>query len=217
MKLESAHENMIKMQVRACNICDDRIIECLHAIPRRGFVPVDYHHLAYGDMEIPIGHGQSMLRPFEETQLLQAVNLQDEDQVLEIGTGTGYMTALLATLSKHVTSVDIFPDFIEHAAAKLNQMDISNAHLFEGDAAQGWDHGGPYDVIVITGSLPKLPDSFRNCLTVGGRLFAIIGKAPAMHATLITREQENVWKTEVLFETVVTELLNATQPSTFSF
>ena len=148
--------------------------------------------------------------------MLQAVQVQEQDKVLEIGTGTGYVTALLASQSRHVITVDIDADMQKQAEEKLSAHQINNVSYEVGDAALGWDTQKPYDVIVITGSLPMLPESFQRNLTVGGRLFAIVGDAPAMEVILITRVNDNEWNHKVLLETDITALQNAPEPERFA-
>lgn len=217
MNLEQARINMLKQQIRARGVLDESILELLKTIPREEFVPAQFRNLAFADVNIPLGHGEAMLTPDEEALMLQALAVEPTDSVLEIGTGSGYTTALLAKLAKHVDSVDIHPDFIEQVQAKLQAFAISNVQLHVGDAAQGRQGQQPYDVIVITGSLPILPKTFKTHLAIKGRLFAIVGQAPAMEAILVTRIGENEWQTRKLFETVVPALHNALQPEPFNF
>jgi len=217
MNIEQARANMITQQLRAWEVSDQLVLDIIASTPRERFVPADYHNFAFADMNIPLAHEQVMLTPKEEARIIQALKIQPSDRVLEVGTGSGYMTALLAKLSQKVLSVDIFPNFILEAQIKLAALDITNVTLQTGDAAQGWSPHESYDVIVITGSLPFLPDSFRSNLSVGGRLFAITGKAPAMEAMLFTHIAHETWTEEKLFETVVPPLLNALTPSGFVF
>ena len=150
-----------------------------------------------------------MFMPMEEARLLEALKIQPSDSILEIGTGSGYMTALLAKLGKFVYSIDIFPDFCVEAQSKLTAHGISNVKIINADATQGWDQQVPYDVIVISGALEVLPENFRKSLKPGGRIFAIVGTSPAMEATVLTFHQKGDWLEDILFETVVPPLLNA--------
>jgi len=217
MNIEQARTNMIKQQLRAWDVLDDHLLEVFRTTPREAFVPPAYKGVAFADMNIPLEHDQIMLIPGEEARLLQAVQIQPTDTVLEIGTGSGYMTALLARLAKLVYSIDIFPDFTAAAQVKLATHNINNVKLLTADASKGWEQQGPYDVIIITGSLPFLPESFRNSLKPNGRLVAILGNAPAMEATLITRNDRAQWSKQKLFETVVPVLINAEPSATFVF
>jgi protein-L-isoaspartate(D-aspartate) O-methyltransferase len=180
-------------------------------------VPGSLRSLAFVDMEIPIGHGEFMMTPKMEARILQELTIQPSDRILEIGTGSGYLTALLATLGQHVTSVDIIPEFTTHARAKLLAHHITNVSLETGDAALDWPSHAAYDVIVLTGSTPVLPQNLLNRLSVQGRLFAITGDAPAMIAQCITRTDSNNWRTRNLFETVIKPLQHAMQPERFVF
>lgn len=217
MNFEQARFNMVEQQVRTWHVLDTRVLEALSAVPREVFVPAECKNLAFADTAIPLGHGQNMMPPREEARLVQALNLKDSDHVLEVGTGSGYVTALLAHFAKHVYSVDIYPDFVTRAGSALRAQGIHNVTLDVGDAATGWDHHGPYDAIAITGSLQTLPDAFKQSLKVGGRLFCVLGDAPAMVATVLTRTGQDTWEEEGLFETVVPRLLNAPQASPFRF
>jgi protein-L-isoaspartate(D-aspartate) O-methyltransferase len=198
-------------------VLDQRVLELIDGLPRDKFVPTAYLKLAYADINVPLEHGQVMMPPKVEARMLQALDIKDSDTILEVGTGSGYVTALLARSGKQVFSVDIYPDFVDSAARKLAEAGISNVTLESGDAVAGWDRHGPYDAIAITGSLPALPDSFPQSLKIGGRLFVITGQAPVMQARLITRTTEQGWTDQVLFETVLPPLVNAPQPQRFVF
>jgi len=217
MNIEQARTNMITQQLRTWEVLDEAVLNAVKTTPREAFVPSAYQKLAFADMNIPLAHNQVMLTPKEEARLLQALNLQTTDTVLEIGTGSGYMTALLARLAKQVYSIDIFPDFTQQAQIKLAAHNINNVSLLTADAARGWEQQSPYDAIIITGALPFLPQNFRNNLKPGGRLVAILGQAPAMEATVIKYNAHSGWSEEKLFETVVPLLLNAEQLPAFTF
>ena len=216
MNLEQARYNMIEQQIRPWDVLNQDVLDLLAQIPREDFVPAKYRNIAFTDVAIPLEHNQSMLPPKIEARLLQAVEIQSKDDVLQVGTGSGYVTALLASMGGHVTSVDIHADLQEQAQQKLTEHNIHNVTMECGDAAQGWNPNRTYDVIVIAGGLPILPESFQRALNKGGRLFAFVGDAPAMEALLITRVGDNEWSHEVLFETEVPELENAPQPERFS-
>jgi protein-L-isoaspartate(D-aspartate) O-methyltransferase len=168
-------------------------------------------------MEIPLGHGEKMLAPKMEARLLQELTLRPIDRVLEIGTGSGYMTALLASLANHVCSVDIIAEFTRNASAKLAASGIANVTLETGDAARGWDRQAHYDAIILTGSVPLLPEAFQNSLRPGGRLIAVVGEPPVMEARLITCVSTGAYRTVGLFETCIAALRNAVRPEKFVF
>ena len=217
MNIEQVRFNMIEQQIRPWDVLNQTVLDLLHTVKREEFVPESYRTLAFVDMEIPLGHGQAMLSPKLEARILQELAVTKSDRILEVGTGSGYLTALLATLGKHVYSVDIVADFKTLASARLHSHGINNVSLEIGDAALGWSAYGKYDVIVITGSTPILPESFIHDLNPGGRLFAITGDAPAMTAKLITCVSTGTYRTITLFETNVPPLKNAKQPERFVF
>lgn len=217
MNMAQARHNMIEQQIRPWDVLDQRVLELIDGLPRDKFVPTAYLKLAYADINIPLNHGQIMMPPKVEARMLQALDIKPSDTILEVGTGSGYVTALLARSGKHVYSVDVYPDFIESAGRKLAELDISNVTLESGDAVNGWDGHAPYDVIAITASLPVLPDSFLQSLKIGGRLFVVTGQEPVMEAYLITRTAEQGWVKQALFETVLPPLVNAPQPQRFIF
>lgn len=217
MNMAQARHNMIEQQIRPWDVLDQRVLELIADLPREGFVPKAYLNLAYADINIPLDHGQVMMAPKVEARMLQALNIQTSDTILEIGCGSGYVTALLARSGKQVHSVDIYPDFVEDARRKLAAHGIDNVILDTGDAAHGWDRHGPYNVIAVTGSVPILPDALRRALKLGGRLFVITGDAPVMVARLITRSTEQEWIEKALFETVLPPLVNAPQTQRFVF
>lgn len=208
---------MVEQQIRTWEVLDPVVLDLLMRVHREDFVPPAHRALAFAEMEIPLGHGEVMLSPKVEARMLQELMIKNTDAVLEVGTGSGYMTALLASLARHVYSVEIVPDFTRTAASRLSAAGISNVTLETGDAARGWDKHGPYDVIVLTGSVPVLPEAFQQSLNVGGRLIAVVGEAPVMQARLITRTQGNACNTVTLFETCIPSLKNALQPQRFAF
>ncbi len=214
--IEQARFNMIEQQIRTCEVLDMRVLELLKHVRREHFVPAGKKDLAFADMEIPLGHGASMWQPKLEARTVQELRLTSKDKVLEIGSGSGYLTALLSALAEHVTSVEIVPELSAMAKQNLAACHRNNVTLEIGDAARGWGKE-TYDVIVLTGSTPVLPAAFRNSLNVGGRLFAIVGDAPVMEATLITRVAPDVFETVNIMETCVAPLRNAEQPGRFVF
>lgn len=215
MNIEQARFNMIEQQIRTWDVLDPNVLDLLARMPREDFVPLPYRNLAFADTHIPLGHGQVMMQPKLEARLIQTLDIKPEDVILEIGTGSGYLTALLASLGRHVFSVDIFGEFTASAQRKLAAHDITNVTLETGDAALGWDKHGPYDVIAISGSLPIYSEKFQQSLSIGGRLFAVFGKPPAMEALLITRRGASRWISDSLFETGLSPLINAPQPPGF--
>ena len=217
MDVERARFNMIEQQIRTWEVLDPRVLDLLSRVRREEFVPAVYRALAFVDMEIPIGHGEKMLQPKLEARMLQELALRPSDRILEVGTGSGYMTALLATLGAHVFSVDVVEEFTRGAAQKLAAHALTNVTLETGDAARGWPKHGPYDAIVLTGSVPMLADAFRASLTPGGRLFAVVGEPPVMEAKLVTTVEAGGWNEMGLFETCIAPLRNAPQPERFVF
>ena len=217
LDFERARFNMVEQQIRPWDVLDQQVLDLLLHVHREDYVPEQYRALAFSDMEIPLGHGEKMLPPKIEARMLQELGLENSDRILEVGTGSGYMTALLASLGNHVYSVDIISEFTQSAAAKLAAHGIINVTLETGDAARGWDKHGPYDVIVLTGSVPVLPETFQKNLKPGGRLLAVVGESPVMEARLITCVSAGVYNSVVLFETCITSLKNALQPERFVF
>lgn len=215
--LTQARHNMIEQQIRPWDVLDQRVLDLIEQLPREDFVPKAYLTLAYADLNVPVGHDQVMMAPKVEARLLQSLAVRPQDAVLEIGTGSGYLTALLARSARHVYSVDIYPDLVEEAGRRLAAHGIDNVTLETGDAANGWNRHGPYDVVAVTGSLPILPEALRQSLKRGGRLFVIAGEPPVMEARLITRTGEQEWTDKGLFETVLPPLVNAPQPRRFTF
>lgn len=212
-----ARFNMVEQQVRPWEVLDQQVLDLLFDIPREDFVPPAYHNLAFADISIPLAHNQIMMPPKLEGRVLQALQIKPADKVLEIGTGSGYLTALLAKLAKRVESVDIYEDFVQAAEQALKAQQISNVCLSVGDAINGWKTDVQYDVIVLTGSVPVLKPHFQNQLKLGGRLFAIVGTDPIMEAQLITRLSDQEWRTDSLFETSFPALVGAPVSQTFIF
>lgn len=221
MNLEQARHNMIEQQIRTWEVLDKDVLQTLVAVRREAFVPPAYQSLAFVDAEIPLPCGQNMLSPKLEARLLQEAKLGQDELVLEIGTGSGYMAALLARHARHVVTVEIEPELKALAEKNLKAYGVGNVTVEAGDGARGWaGHGkqsAPYDVIVLSGSVPVLPDAFLTQLRVGGRILAVIGEAPAMSACRITRTSQDAWDHEKMFETSVAPLRNADRPSAFRF
>lgn len=217
MNFEQARSNMIEQQIKPWNVPNQVVLDLISNIHREDFVPDEYRRLALADVRIPLAHDQVTMTPKVEARILQALEIKLDDKILEIGTGCAYMTALLAKSGHHVHSVDVHPEFTEQAKLKLQQHDIQNVTLECGNAIHGWQQSSPYDVIVLTGSVPILEDHLQQQLKIGGRMFAIVGQSPAMEARLIKRVSENEWYNEILFETDLPELEGATQVETFKF
>lgn len=221
MDFEKARFLMVEQQIRTWEVLDQDVLDLLFAVKREDFVPVAYRSLAFVDMEIPLDHQQTMMTPKLEARILQEVAPKSDERVLEIGSGSGYLTALLAKQAESVISIDIFQDFSLAAAAKLARIGVTNVHLKTGDASESAVNilasHETFDVIVLTGSVPMLPKAYLDMLNLNGRLFAVVGDAPAMKATLFTKTGEPAFTTDDLFETVLMPLVNAKQPSRFEF
>jgi protein-L-isoaspartate(D-aspartate) O-methyltransferase len=222
-----ARFNMIEQQIRTWEVLDPKVLELLNEVPREKFIPVIYQGLAFADIEIPLGSsehsnvpnepGQNMLSPKLEARILQALNLQKSHDVLHIGTGSGYFTALLAMQARHVISLEIDAELSATAAYKLSQNNIHNVTLELADGILGMPSKKPFDIIVYTGSSPVEPTGVRQQLKVGGLMFIVLGQAPVMQATLIQRVSEDAFKQDVLFETSISTLENAPQANVFKF
>ncbi|HCE09700.1 MAG TPA: protein-L-isoaspartate O-methyltransferase [Oxalobacteraceae bacterium] len=221
MNIEQARFNMIEQQIRTWDVLDEDVLDLLMVVKREFFVPAAYKGLAFMDTEIPLPCGENMLTPKLEARILQELAIKKHERVLEIGAGSGYMAALLAYKARHVVTVDIEPELQALAAKNLAGYGVTNVEVALGDGAQGWDgsgvNGAPYDVIVVSGSLPVLPDAFLKQLNVGGRLIVILGEAPVMTAEIITRRSDIVYDTRKVFETCIKPLRNAIVPSHFKF
>lgn len=217
MNLEQARFNMVEQQIRTWEVLDQAILDLLFVVKREEYVPAAHRALAFADLEIPLGEGQKMWPPKLEARALQELKLRPQDKVLEVGTGSGYLTALLAAKAREVISVEILPTLAQQAQSNLAQHRVNNLKLIEGDAARGWAAEAPYDAIVLTGSTPVLPDDLLSQLKVGGRLFAVVGDAPAMSGRLIVHSQSKHYQKQDLFETVIDPLINAVQPERFVF
>lgn len=216
MDLEQARFYMVEQQIRTWEVLDSKILDSMMAIPREVFVPKDFQPMAFMDIEIPLPNGYKMMFPKVEARTLQALDVQPEDRVLEIGTGTGLLTAHLASLCAQVTSVEIDPELVAMAQKNLASLSIDNVTLVQGDGAKGWNDGQKYDVIVMTGAMYEVPQAFFDQLTLNGRLFCITGEGLAMQATLWTRLTEGHFQQESLFETQLDYLKGAEKPLAFA-
>jgi protein-L-isoaspartate(D-aspartate) O-methyltransferase len=217
MDMEQARYNMVEQQIRPWDVLDQDILDLLFKVRREDFVPEALRALAFVDMEIPLGHGQSMWTPKLEARALQELAVRPTDRALEVGTGSGYLTALLASQAAEVVSVERIPEFTAAATQKLRAHGFDNITLHTGDAARDWPDESGFDVIVLTGSTPLLSDAWRRRLRVGGRMFVITGEAPVMEAQLITCTAPGATRSVTLFETCVAPLVNAPQPAAFVF
>jgi protein-L-isoaspartate(D-aspartate) O-methyltransferase len=217
MNIEQARFNMVEQQIRPWEVLDQDVLDLLYVVPREEFVPPAHRALAFADMEIPIGEGERMWAPKLEARVLQELALRKVDRVLEVGTGSGYLTALLAHRAAHVYSVEARPALAAFGKANLERHGVDNVTLEIGDAARGWPPRAPYDVVVLTGSTPVLPQSWLAQLAPGGRLFAVVGDAPMMTAKIVHCSAPQEFRTVELFETVLAPLLNAEQPPRFRF
>lgn len=217
MNIEQARFNMIEQQIRPWEVLDQRVLDLLFVVKREDFTPPAYRNLAFADLEIPLGSGQSMLAPKIEAKQLQELNITNTDKVLEIGTGSGYMAALLAAHADHIVTVECRPELAEFAKQNLQRASVNNVTVETGDGANGWAQRGPYDAIVLSGSVPTIPDALLRQLRVGGRLVAVVGEAPAMEAQLVTCTAEGIYNTVNLFETVIPALDGVTAKTSFSF
>jgi protein-L-isoaspartate(D-aspartate) O-methyltransferase len=216
MDLETAREQMIGQQLRAWDVLDERILEIMAALPRERFVPPDWQGLAYADAELPLGYGKHLAPPKIQGRALQALLPQPDDRVLEIGCGTGYLTACLARLAGSVTAVELHPELAAAARRNLAALDIANAEVLQGDGL-AMEFPGRFEVVCVNGSLPDGTDRLEHLLAVGGRLFVVTGRRPIMQAQRITRIDESEWRAENVFETCLPPLENARQTVEFVF
>jgi protein-L-isoaspartate(D-aspartate) O-methyltransferase len=216
MDTEQARFNMVEQQIRTWEVLDPEILDLLFTVRREEFVPPAYRMLAFADLEIPLPGGQRMWTPKMEARVLQELKLVAGETVLEIGTGSGYLTALMASLNARVTSVEIDERLSAAAQPKLVRAGLTQVELAVGDGARGWGRQS-YDAIVLTGSTPILPDAFVKQLKPGGRVFAVVGEAPAMAARMMRWVAAGSVTEEDLFETVIEPLANAFSPSRFRF
>ena len=226
LDVERARHNMIEQQIRTWEVLDQSVLDLLEVVKRETFVPPAFRLLAFVDMEIPLridvdgstyDSGECMFTPKVEARFLQELAIRSHERVLEIGTGSGYMAALAAHKAQHVISVEIDERLQRFGAANLARAGARNVTVELGDGARGWSAKAPYDVIIVSGSLPAMPAELLAQLKIGGRLSAIVGSAPVMTAQIVTRVTESAYETLNIFETNVKPLRNAWQPSTFRF
>jgi protein-L-isoaspartate(D-aspartate) O-methyltransferase len=222
LDIEQARRNMVEQQIRPWEVLDQSVLDLLLVVRRELFVPPAFRLLAFTDMEIPlridgVDTGECMFAPKVEARLLQELGIRAHEQVLEVGTGSGYMAALAAHKAQHVLTVEIKPLLAAFGAANLQRNGVHNARVETGDGSRGWQARAPYDVIIVSGGLPVMPPEMLAQLKIGGRLAAIVGQAPVMSAQIVTRVTESAFDTLKLFETVAKPLANARRPSAFRF
>lgn len=217
MSYQNARVNMVKQQLRTGDVLEESILNLYDIFPRNEFVPEQYADFAYSDMQIPLAHNQRMLTPLEEGTLLQALDLKGHETVLEVGTGSGFLTAMLSKLCKQVISVDYYADFTSNAARKLKAHNCNNVELITGDASQGWLEKAPYDVIVFTGALEQLNETHLLQILPGGKLLAIEGKPPVMQARLHQLDHQDQWTQSMIFETNIPLLIDKLKQKEFVF
>ena len=216
MNTEFARAKMIEQQVRAWDVLDKAVLDTLASTPREDFVPAAFRSLAFADVEVPIGHGESMMTPTVEGRVLQALELTPADRVLEVGTGSAYLTACMAKLGGSVVSVELHADLLSAASDKLEEAGIGNVELEEMDAMRELPEG-QFDAIAVTGSIQRFDPRFVERLKPGGRLFVVVGDAPVMDARRVRFDSENDWFSESLFETTLKPLVHGAEPPQFAF
>jgi protein-L-isoaspartate(D-aspartate) O-methyltransferase len=217
MNLEQARTNMVEQQIRTWEVLDQDVLDLLYTVPREDFVPPACRNLAFTDMEIPVGAGQKMWSPKMEARVLQEMAARRSDRVLEIGTGSGYLTALFAHRAAQVYSIEIDPALAAFGKANIARHGVDNVTLEVGDGARGYAKWGPYDVILLTGSVPQMPRALLESLAPGGRAFAVIGEPPVMTAKIFSCSAPGEFRAVELFETVIAPLANCERPSRFKF
>ncbi len=217
MNRERARMTMIKQQLRTWHVLDNAVLDLLVDTPREQFVTDAEGHLAFADTELPVGHGQLSMPPREEGRLLQALHVRPHEKVLQIGALNGYVTALLAKLAMHVYVIDAYQELLSVAERRVASLGLQNVSYLQGDINDGWQADAPFDVIVLTGSVPNIPQEMRESLTINGRLYAVVGREPSMVALVLQREAEGQWHETKLFETVRPRLPHVKEPSAFVF
>ena len=217
MNIEQARFNMIEQQIRTWEVLDPEVLELLGRVKREDFVPPQHRALAFADLEIPLGNGEAMMQPKVEARIVQELAIRPHETVYEVGTGSGYLTALLASRARHVTSAEIHGDLKAMAERNLAAAGIRNVTLLEGDSARAPLAESAFDVIVLTGSTPIVPQAFLDRLKPGGRLFAVVGDPPVMKALVIHQPAQGAFRHTELFETLLKPLVNAAQPPRFRF
>lgn len=217
MEMQIARYNMVEQQIKPLGVLNKHVLQLLLSCRREDFVPTAYQQIAYADTAIPLGNGRILLPPNIIGRLLQSLNFKGTEQILEVDTGCGYLTALLAQLGRHVTSIENLKPLAMQANKKLGALGLKNYELITGNASEVLRGSKAFDVIVLTGSVPYLPKLFSNHLKFGGRLFAVVGHGPVMHACIFTRINEGEWSKATLFETVIPPLKEIIDVTTFEF
>jgi protein-L-isoaspartate(D-aspartate) O-methyltransferase len=215
LDFERARFNMVEQQVRPWEVLDPRVLDVMGKVRREDFVPTRWRKLAFADVEIPLGHGETMNKPVLQGRILQALEVQPCDTVLEIGTGSGYLTACLAHLGREVVSIEQHADLAERARARLAEAGLANAQIDVGNALSDWEPGRRFDAIAVNGAVETIPPRLLEWLNPGGRLFIVRGTAPAMEAVLLTRDAASGFATDSLFETDIPYLNHAAPPQRF--
>ena len=217
MNIEQARFNMIEQQIRTWEVLDPQVLELLFQVKREDFVPAEHRNLAFADLEVPIGQGEAMMQPKVEARILQELAVQPHETAFEVGTGSGYLTALLARRARHVTSAEIHADLKQRAEQNLRSVGATNVTLLQGDSARAPLAESAFDLIVLTGSTPILPQAFLDRLSPGGRLFAVVGDRPVMKAVVVRQPVAGSFQHVELVETLLKPLVNAAQPTRFRF
>jgi protein-L-isoaspartate(D-aspartate) O-methyltransferase len=217
MNTEQARFNMIEQQIRPWDVLDPSVLSLLAVVKREDFVPAAYRGMAFFDTEVPLPNGQVMLAPKVEARLLQELEVRKHERVLEIGAGSGHMAALLAHKARQVVTMEIDPVLARLASENLKRASVTNVSVVEGDGAKRLPTAGPFDAILLSGSVASIPQALLNELKVGGRLAAIVGQEPVMNAVLVTRVGDNEFKSVNLFDTVAQRLTGFDEPSRFHF
>lgn len=212
-----ARSNMVEQQIRPWHVLDEKVLQLMETINREDFVPSSYQAVAFADTSIPLGHDQFMLPPALIGRILAALAIQPSNNVLEIGTGSGYLTALIAKLARFVTSVELYQPLAAQAHKHLTDLKLRNLEILQGNAIEILRGGKAFDVVVLTGSVQQLPKNIINQTKIGGQLFAVIGSKPVMQACIFTRMNEGTWSKNCLFETVTPPLEGITNAATFEF
>lgn len=217
LNLEKARFNMVEQQVRTWDVLDHRVLDVLRTVPREDFVPSRYRRLAFTDVRIPLAQGQVMMKPVEEGRMLQGLDIQAGQRVLEIGTGSGFISACLSALGAEVVSLEIFPELAERAATKLERAGVKNVEVRQADGLHCGDFSDRFDAVVVTASVAVMPPRLMELVKTGGLIFAVCGQTPAMEAVCMRQTAPRRWDTQSLFETDLPRLIGAEDPPTFEF
>ncbi|MEE4303754.1 MAG: protein-L-isoaspartate O-methyltransferase [Wenzhouxiangella sp.] len=217
LNLEQARVNMVEQQVRTWEVLDPHVLDALREVPREDFAPADYRRMAFSDLRIPLGHDQVMMKPIEEGRMLQTLEIQPGHRVLEIGTGSGFVSACLAYLGASVLTIDIIEEFTERAKRRYERLSIEGIEARHADALGDFDPGEAFDAVAVTGSAAEVPERFLKWIKPGGRLFAVRGFSPVMEAVTLTRTESDHWQVESLFDTDLPRLIGAEDRPQFEF